>query len=159
MRPARYPLAAARAHRDQVQKAAQQQLAAAQVELAAADAIVSALLAKRDALRAQRTATVGAGAEPQSAAQIARSGAYGARLAGEQSRLIQQLSAATRVVTERARALRLAELTLIEAHGEREVIERHHARFQEEQRKLLERKHELEIEDMRLTPAARFGRD
>ena len=156
MRPARYPLAAARLQRDEVRKAAQERLAAARAEFDAAQRAVDALCVRRDALRAKRSASVNV-KESQSAAEVARSGAYAARLGREQQQLNQQLSAAERGLLERARALRLAELALADAHVQRELIERHHARFQEEQRKLADREEELEVEDLRRTRVPRFG--
>jgi len=159
MRPARYPLAAVRLQRDEARKAAHARLGVAQREWAEAQAALDAVSARREGLRAMRSASVNVERPgiAQSAAEIARSGAYAARLGREQKQVDQQLSAAARALAERARAVRLAELALSEAHVQRELIERHHARFQEEQRKLSDRKEELEVEDLHRTRVPRFS--
>jgi hypothetical protein len=66
-----------------------------------------------------------------------------------------QLRAATAVVATRQRAVRLAELGVMEAHAQREVVERHHAQFQATERKAAELAQELEAEESRRHPSSR----
>jgi hypothetical protein len=76
------------------------------------------------------------------------SGAYAARLQVDALKLKERVKAAQEVVTAEARALRLAELTWHRAYADREMLNRHHERFLESERKAAERAEELEIEDL-----------
>jgi hypothetical protein len=159
MRPARYSLAAVRTQRDLARQSAQQDLVLAQVEVAKAHGEVDAARARLGEHDVRRTADLCARPILQSGAELARSGAYAARLGRERVGLQQQLSAALRSLAERERALRLAELTLREAHIQRELIERHYERFLAEQRKAADRAEELELEDLRRPTRSRILRD
>jgi post-segregation antitoxin (ccd killing protein) len=86
-------------------------------------------------------------------AELARSGAYAARLRAEMAELAQRVRSSQEQLVERARALRLAELSLAEAYVQRELLERHHTRFREAQAKAIEHASELEVEELQQRPA------
>jgi hypothetical protein len=159
MRATRYPLAAARTQRDQAQQVAKIRLAEARARLAQAETGLQAAQATMAAVLAQRSATTlalpaaypngGCVRRHAGAAQIARNGAYAARLQTELNQLTLRIRAEQRSVAEHARAVRLAELTLADAHAQRELVERHHARFREAEHKASEHAAELEAEELR----------
>jgi hypothetical protein len=154
MRATRYPLATARTQRDQAQQLAQTRLAEARARLAQAESglqtahgTMAALLEQRSAALAPPTSAGARGCDR--AAEIARSGAYAARLHAELNQLTLRIRAEQRSVAEHARAVRLAELTLSDAYAQRELVERHHARFREAEHKASEHAQELEAEELR----------
>jgi hypothetical protein len=162
MRETPYPMAAVRTQRDLARRQAMDQLAAAQVELQRAELTLAAARAALSELQQRRSAELVPGAastpreQPKLGSELARRGAYGARLQSRARELTAQLRAAESAVTERQRAVRMAELDLAQAHAQREVIERHHAQFQAGERKASERAEELEVEDLRRHPVPRI---
>jgi hypothetical protein len=152
MREARYPLAAARTQRDVARQVAELDLRSARATLLDAE---QALEAARSAVAEharRRSAVLSAQPLRCEGSTLARSGAFAARLRAEGTQLAQQLRAAQAILAERARAVRLAELTWIQAHAEREALERHHERFREAERKAAERAYELELEERAARP-------
>jgi hypothetical protein len=159
MRDARYPLAAARTQREVARQQAEAELRAARNRLAETERQLESARAACAAHRQRRVRTLTpvptstpsetreSADERVSAAALARSGAFAARLQRETAGLAEQLAAATRSVAEHRRALRLAELAWQRAHAEHETIERHHERFREAKRKAAERAYELEVEE------------
>lgn len=83
-----------------------------------------------------------------SGAELALAGAWTARLRERERGHAALVSQARAEVRSRERAVRLAELTLQQAYIERELIERHHARFAQTERKRAEREHEAESDDI-----------
>jgi hypothetical protein len=152
MREARYPLAAARTQRDLARQAAELELRNARAAQQEAERAVEAARARSAAHAKQRSATMCAVPQRSEGAALSIRGAYAARLQADGARLAQQLRAAQVILAERARAVRLAELTWMQAHAEREAIERHHERFREAERKAAERKYELELEERPTRP-------
>jgi hypothetical protein len=152
MREARYPLAAARTQRDLARQTAELELRNARAAHQDAAQAVEAAAARVAEHARQRTAAMCAAPLRSEGARLAQSGAYAARLRAQGARLAQQLRAAQAILAERARAVRLAELTWMQAHAEREAIERHHERFREAERKAAERKYELELEERSTRP-------
>jgi hypothetical protein len=154
MRAARYPLAAARTQRDLARQTASRTLAEARARLAQAESSLRLAHAERAALLGERSATLApeVGCQKartqQRAAELARSGAYAARLQHALAQLETHVQSAQAAVTERARVVRLAELTLTDAHAQRELVERHHERFRQAEDKALEHAHELEAEEL-----------
>lgn len=152
MREARYPLAAARTQRDLARQGAELELRNARASQQEAEQGVEAARARFAAHAALRSATMCAAPQRSEGAALALTGAYAARLRTEGAKLAQQLRAAQVILAERARAVRLAELTWMQAHAEREAIERHHERFREAERKAADRKYELELEERATRP-------
>lgn len=154
MREGRYPLAAARTQRkvacEQAEQALREARAAFQVaelSAAAAEARFAEHAQRRSLLVTGPTADNTSVIAHLSSAQLLLSGAYSARLQLEGRRLAEQQAAALSVVSQRARAVRLAELAWQRAYAERETVERHHERFRFAERKAVERAHENEAED------------
>jgi hypothetical protein len=83
-----------------------------------------------------------------SGAQLALAGAWTARLREREREHAKRVVRARAELRSRERAVRLAELTLQQAYIEREVIERHHARFSQTERKRVDRALEAEDEDL-----------
>jgi hypothetical protein len=152
MRATRYPLATARTQRDQAQQVAQIRLAEARARLAQAESGLQTAHATMAAVLEQRSATLAAPTagvrRHDRAAEIARNGAYAARLRAELNELTRRIRAEQQSVAEHARAVRLAELTLTDAYAQRELVERHHARFREAEHKASEHARELEAEEL-----------
>jgi hypothetical protein len=160
MRETPYPMAAVRTQRDLARWEAMAQLATAQAELQRAELTLAAAHAALSELQQRRSAELAPAASierehPNLGSDLARRGAYGARLQSRARELAAQLRAAETAVTERQRAVRMAELDLAQAHAQREVIERHHAQFQASERKASERAEELEVEDLHRHPVPR----
>src|SRR5262245_59066788 len=127
MRAKPYPLEAARQLRARALDAASRALQAARSQLAAAGAErtrLEAAVAELGERRAGLHRPAGEGG-----AGLAGAGAYAQRLAGEQLAQREALQRAAAEARSCARALRVAELKLTQAYAEREVIERHYARF------------------------------
>lgn len=146
MREGRYPLAAARTQRKVALEQAEQALREARAQLQVNEAAVEAARTLCAAHAQRRTLLVSSSAH-SSAAQLAFSGAYAARLQREAAHLAEQLQAALCTLSGQARAVRLAELAWQRAYAEREAIDRHHERFRVAERKAAERADELELEE------------
>jgi hypothetical protein len=151
MREARYPLAAARTLRETARRAAEDALHAARAKHSDAERAVATLQAAVDEKQARRVRTLTpdptSDRSQRSGADVARSGAYAARLHAELGRLAEQLRAAQATLKEQARAVRLAELAWQQAYAEHEALERHHERFRQAERKAADKADELEVED------------
>ena len=148
MRPKAYPLEAARTLRSRAHDEAV--LALSQARTHAADAIAAHERAQAAvaALEDARTLALAPASAAVSGAELARSAAYAHRLRLELDRKRAALAEAAAALRTSARAVRLAELKLSQAYIEREVIERHHARFAERERKRVERAEEAELDDL-----------
>jgi chromosome segregation ATPase len=160
MRETPYPMAAVRTQRDLLRREAVARLATARSDLQLAEATLAAATAALSELQRRRSAGTSAAATKRSephalGSELARHGAYAARLQGQVRELQAQLRAAAAVLAERQRALRLAELSVVEAHAQREVVERHHAQFRAAERKAAELAQEIEAEESRRHPAPR----
>jgi hypothetical protein len=160
MRETPYPMAAVRTQRELLRREAMAQLATAQAELQRAELTLAAARTALNELQERRCADLAPSIStpherPSRGSDVARRGAYGARLQNRALELGAQLRAAEGAVAERQRAVRMAELDLAQAHAQREVLERHHAQFQASERKATERAEELEAEDSRRHPATR----
>jgi hypothetical protein len=83
-----------------------------------------------------------------SGAQLALAGAWTTRLREREREHAKLVARARSELRSRERAVRLAELTLQQAYIQREVIERHHARFAQTERKRVERALEAEEDDL-----------
>ena len=83
-----------------------------------------------------------------SGAELARAGAYAQRLTWEQRTQREALQRAAAEAHSCARSVRVAELKLTQAYAEREVIERHYARFAAAARRKAERAEEAELDDL-----------
>jgi hypothetical protein len=150
MRKSRYPLEQVRELRVRTYQEAELELARARGRLHDAE---QALAAAQEALathNAKRSGVVqpAAGARVVSSQALAWSGAYGARLQADGLKLKERVKAAQATLTAEARALRLAELTWHRAYADRELLNRHHERFLQAEKKAAERAEELEIEDL-----------
>jgi hypothetical protein len=150
MRKARYPLEAVLDQRNRTCQQAELDLAfargklqEAEQALAAAQAVFKAHSGKRSRL----VTPVPGEARLVSAQALVWSGAYDARLREEGRKLADRVRSAQTVVSDQARAVRLAELSWQRAYAEREALERHHERFREAERKAVERAYELESEE------------
>jgi hypothetical protein len=152
MREARYPLAAARTQRDHARQVAELSLRAARDRLAEAQAALETARQRAELHARSRNAALEAharqGSEQHAGFELTRAGLYAARLRAELSVLSQQLRAAQRSLSVQARAVRLAELAVTQAHAEREVLERHHERFRESERLAHLKAQELEAEEL-----------
>jgi hypothetical protein len=151
MRKGRYPLEEVLAQRGRACQQAELDLALARgrlqdatLALAVAQAACTEHAGKRSRLV---TPTPEQAARLVSAQALAWSGAYAVRLRGEGQKLAECARAAQTVVSAQARAVRLAELSWQKAYAEREMLERHHERFREAERKAAERAYELEVEE------------
>jgi hypothetical protein len=144
MRSKPYPLEAARKLRAQAQDVAALELSAARTRLSAAEAELARLAALGSELAERRRGLPAA----ESGAELALVGVYAARLAREQCAHRTLLQRAAAEAHGCARALRLAELRLSRAYAERELIERHHARFAADARRQAERAEEAELDDL-----------
>ena len=152
---ARYPLAAALTQREHMQEAAKLRLmearaamAQAEAELSAATSAWSALASSRAALLNQANKPSRTRASSRTGGELARDGAYAARLGLELAELAIRVQHARRALADHARSLRLAELHLTDAYAQRELVERHHARFQQAASRARERARELETEEL-----------
>jgi flagellar biosynthesis chaperone FliJ len=141
-----YPLEAVRMLRKTQRDGAELQLAEARVQLAQAQSALYALTQQRDTGAAERSEQ--ANARSGRGADLARAGAYDARLAQAARELAKHEQAAKAVVRERERAVRIAEQTLLEAYREQQLIERHHERFAQAEHKRRVKAEELEDEDL-----------
>jgi hypothetical protein len=156
MRETPYPMAAVRTQRDLLRREAVVWLATARSELQLAEAALATAVAALSELQRRRSAGATQGQQgPAIGSALARHGAYAARLQSQVRGLEAQLRAAAAVVAERQRAVRLAELGVMEAHAQREVVERHHAQFRASERKAAELAQELEAEESRRHPSSR----
>lgn len=146
MRPRRYPLEALRTIRSRAldEAVAARDDARAQLEHAEA-AHALKLGAATAALEARRKLLDCAAV---SGAEWARLGAYGVRLHAEHKAAQAATKVAAAAVKDAQRALKLADLRLHHAYIEREVVERHHARFAEEERKRQKRAEDDEMDDL-----------
>jgi hypothetical protein len=115
----------------------------AQLALAAAEDALKEHSAKRS-----RVVTPDPSTKLVSSQALAWSGAYAARLQADGLKLKERVKAAQSVVATESRAVRLAELTWHRAYADRELLNRHHERFLESERKAADRAEELEIEDL-----------
>jgi CTP synthase (UTP-ammonia lyase) len=146
MRPKAYPLEAARSLRTRTLDAAKSELALTRARAADAAAAHAQAAQAVATLREARTNAVASAAV--SGAELALAGAYSTRLRLAQADTQAALDQAAVELRRCARAVRLAELKLSHAYIEREVIERHHARFAENERKRTERAAEAELDDL-----------
>jgi hypothetical protein len=146
MRKKPYPLEAIRVLRTRAQddaaivfKDAQAAVAAAEAVHARAEQDAAALAERR--LAATRDAAL-------SGAELAIAGAWAAKLQREHAvaRTVVQRTAAE--VKRLARAALIAQEALRQAYIERELIERHHARFAEAERKRIQKAEDDEMDDM-----------
>lgn len=153
MRSRPYPLEAARQLRTQAQDAAVDALARARADLADAEAAQQRAAAAVDAVIKQRAQSHGSAAI--SGSDLARAGAYDIRLRAAQQDKEAELKLAAAKVKRCRRAERLAELALHQAYVEREVIERHHARFAEVERKRAARAADDEEDDLQAARRAK----
>jgi hypothetical protein len=153
-----YPLEVARTVRSHAQSSAELGLRDARARLADATAKLEGLQriaaelarARDESLRSAGSSKTAQVSESigVSGAALARAGAWTARLHDRERahrRLVEQAHSELR---SQQRAVRLAELTLNQAYIEREVIERHHARFAQTERKRTERAQEAESDDL-----------
>ena len=152
---ARYPLAAALTQREHLQEAAKLRLlearaamARAEAELSAATSAWSALASSRAALLTREAKSPSPRGTTRTGAELARDGAYSARLGGELATLAIRVEHARRALADHARSLRLAELHLCDAYAQRELLDRHHARFQQQALRAREYAQELETEEL-----------
>jgi hypothetical protein len=144
MRSKPYPLEAARKLRAEAQDVAVLDLQAARTRLATAEAELARLSAVAAALGERRRTLPAA----ESGAELALAGAYTERLGREQRAQRELLQRAAAEARSCARAVRLAELKLSRAYVERELIERHYARFAADARRQAERAEEAELDDL-----------
>jgi hypothetical protein len=164
MRETPYPLAAVRTQRDHLQKHAVTQLGEARRDLEKAELVrqsareaLGELLRRRSAGLSPLSNSSGQ-LKQRTVTELVRSGAYALRLQGELHALRAQLGAAEDAVQEQQRLLRLAELNVVDAHAQREVVERHHEQFRAAERKTSERTEELEAEEQRRHPSGGSAR-
>ena len=156
MRETPYPMAAVRTQRDLLRREAVARLATARSEMQLAEAALATAAAALSELQRRRSTGATHGHEWRAlGSELARHGAFAARLESQARRLEAQLRAAAAVVATRQRAVRLAELGVTEAHAQREVVERHHAQFRATERKAAELAQELEAEESRRHPSSR----
>jgi hypothetical protein len=144
MRSKPYPLEAARKLRAQAQDVAVSELSAARARLSAAEAEQVRLAAAAAELTERRRRPPAA----ESGAELALAGAFAERLAVQQRAQRELLQRAAAEARSCGRAVRLAELKLSRAYAERELIERHFARFTATARRQAERAEEAELDDL-----------
>ena len=144
MRSKPYPLEAARKLRAQAQDVAVLELQAARTRLSTVQGEQARLAAAVAELEERRRKLPAA----TSGVELARSGAYADRLRLEQRAQQELLQRAAAEARGCARALRLAELKLSRAYVERELIDRHYARFAADARRRAERAEEAELDDL-----------
>jgi hypothetical protein len=155
MRETPYPMAAVRTQRDLQRREAVAELAAAKNELAKAEANLDAARSARGELQRLRAAGPRSADTHARGSAVMRAGAYASRLQSRVRELETQLRAAEQALAERQRRVRLAELNVNEAHAQRELLERHYAQFRANERKVIERAEELEVEESRRHPVLR----
>lgn len=154
MRPKPYPLEALRKIRTQAQDAAALVHKAALAELTAAQAVHARALENANAIAERRSALTRDAAG--SGAELAIAGAWAAKLQRDQVAARDVLKRTAAEVKRLARSERLTQELLRQAYIELQVVERHHAKFAEEERKRLKRWEDDEMDD--LLPHIRRGR-
>jgi hypothetical protein len=141
-----YPLEALRTLRKRTRDEAQGELAGAQAALEQAEAC---LREATQALQAQVSVRAKQNeARFERAADLVRAAAFDGRLHAEVQALVLREGQARQEVRTRERAVRVAREALRAAYGEQQVIERHHERFVDEERKRRDKADELEEEDL-----------
>jgi len=134
----RYRLGPVRETRERTERIKRGELAAAVDDTREAVAQVAALHARAAAVRGRLTAAVGTDGE--SARELALVERYRSRLRGELAAIAGELDRAEAVLADRTGVADTARGALARARADREVIERHFARWRETQRKIAERR-------------------
>jgi hypothetical protein len=146
MRPKPYPHEGIRQLRNRAQEAAVIALRDARADLAVAEnAHGRAEEASAALLERRRSATRAAAV---SGAELAVAGAFAVRLQREHLATREAVQRTAAEVRRLSRVVRLAEMALHQAYIEREVIERHAARFAETERKRIQKLEDDEMDDL-----------
>jgi hypothetical protein len=146
MRPKPYPLEALRKIRSDAQDAAVLVHKDALAVLAAAQAVHTRAEQDADAIAERRSAATRTAA--QSGAELAIAGAWAAKLQRDHVAAREVLKRTAAKVKEVTRAERLAQELLRQAYIERQVVERHYAKFAEAERKRLQKIEDDEMDDL-----------
>ncbi len=134
----RYRLAPVRETRERSERVARGELASAVDDTRDAAAQVAAIHARAADVRGRLTAA--AGAAGHNASELAIAERYRSRLRGELAAIAGELDRAEAVLADRTGFADTARGALARARADREVIERHFARWREAQRKTAERR-------------------
>jgi hypothetical protein len=146
MRQKPYPLEAVRVLRTRAQDAAVLVFRDAEAAVAAAEAIHARAQQDATALAERRVAATREAAG--SGAELAIAGAWAAKLQRDHAAAREVVQRTAAEVRRLARAARIAQEALRQAYIERELIERHHARFAEAERKRIQKAEDDEMDDM-----------
>lgn len=143
---ARYPLEAARTVRATVRERAERVVAeATRAQASATAAAVAAAEALRQFRSEQGGRTTGAPTTTTGAA-LHRERAFRDRIDQEEQTLVQALKTAASEERRRALNTREAKRALIEANVQEKVVDRHHERWSENEKRVAERAEEREFE-------------
>lgn len=146
MRKKPYPLEAARVLRTRAQDAAVLVLKEGQAAVAAAEAIHARAHQDAAALAERRVEATRAAA--LSGAELAIAGAWAGKLQRDHAAAREVVQRTAAEVKRLARAALIAQEALRQAYIERELIERHHARFAEAEQKRIQKAEDDEMDDM-----------
>jgi flagellar export protein FliJ len=136
----RYRLAPVRETRERTERVKRGELASAVDETRDAEAQVAAIHARAAGVRRRLSALEPAGPALVPASELANAERYRSRLRGELAAIAGELERAEAVLSDRTDVADTARGSLARARADREVIERHFARWRETQRKAAERR-------------------
>jgi hypothetical protein len=146
MRTKPYPLEALRVLRSRAQDAASDAYKASQKALAAAQYAHARAQQDADAALERRRSVLEVPA--RTGAELAVAGVWAAKLQREHAATREVLKRTVTEVKRLARAERLAQDKLRQAFMERQIVERHHEKFAEAERKRLQKIEDDEMDDL-----------